>query len=155
MFLHSAKWLNNCVLEQRRKDAHCQFCYSYPDNQNGIRCSDPCPRINRLQPICHFRLLQDKTMMVHGLKNNRDLDILFESNKRYGVSTVSIKEFLLLEYLIVDPETQKVSRDREWLPKLQTLDGYCYVPKSVGTEIPVILEYLKRQKVAEKRDATA
>jgi hypothetical protein len=81
-----------------------------------------------------------------GVKTVEEIDHLFAAEASYGITNVLIKDFLLLNYPIVDIKTRKVIRDREWISKLTVLNGHCYVPKHCRDEIPIIVEFLSRNE---------
>ena len=71
-------------------------------------------------------------------------------DQRFGLSNVLIRDFLLLEYKVIEnDQSMEISRDRDWIPKLADLNGYCLVPNKIKNEIPVIKDYLARRKAAE------
>ena len=84
------------------------------------------------------------------LMSKTDIDQLFMCDQRYGLSNVLIKDFLLLEYrVIADSGSGEIARDRDWIPKLADINGYCLVPNKIKNEIPVVKNYLARRSAAE------
>ena len=84
---------------------------------------------------------------MNGVLSKTDIDKLFMCEQRFGLSNVLIRDFLLLEYRVIEnSENGEVSRDRDWIPKLADLNGYCLVPNKIRDEIPTIKNYLARRK---------
>ena len=67
------------------------------------------------------------------------------SHSRYGLANITIKEFLLCNYFVSDPNSLKTLRDRDWLSELKSLEDYCMVPMSIKDEIPIISKFVERQ----------
>ena len=84
-------------------------------------------------------------MKAGSVNSKEEIDMLFMLNAKYGIAEVKIREFLLCDYKIANPENLEIFRDRDWIANLQSLDSYCFVPTKIRDEIPVIKSYLARK----------
>ena len=89
-------------------------------------------------------------MVIHKMQSRSDIELAFYTEKKYGVTLITIREFLELEYQIASDFTNEAIRDRVWIKReVKNLDDYCLVPKSFKNELEIIQNFKKRCKTQE------
>ena len=140
---------------------NCEFCSSYKSTFRGtgkLR-TFPCPRINPLAPDAHFRFSNFRkstemacdgfasSLVYSEIKSSQELNDIFDANRLYRLSNVLLKDFLLLEYRVVEPPCLGIMRDRDWLRRFKNMNCYVSVPTCVKNELPIVKAYLKRREL--------
>ena len=86
------------------------------------------------------------SLVFNEVKSEKDLTELFEANSIYGLSNMLLKDFLLLEYRILEPPGLTTARDRDWLRKIKNMDGYVLVPTDVKNELNIVKAFINRRE---------
>jgi hypothetical protein len=132
-------------------------------NEMEQNCEWPCPNAIKEKVIFHLvkslkihnptepNLTGLESLVIHKLMNRADIQLSFRMEKRYGLALMTIRDFLELEYNIVDKFSNEKIRDRVWIKnEVSNLSDFCLVPKAFTDELEIIRNFKNRCSTKNK-----
>ena len=152
--------LNIPKLNRKLPKKECDHCFDKRDESES--CIWPCPKVFDVPVSLHLvkcSKIHDpskphqvglESLVIHKLKSKSDIELAFRCEKRYGTAIMTVKDFLELEYQIINNCTNTAIRDRLWIQReVVSLSDFCLIPKSFVPELETIREFQKRCKIQE------